>query len=201
MTRRFVIAAPGRNKWKYLVSMRPMGLAGLAAIMTLIVLIQGAEPRAIERTEPTYPPLAVAARIEKTVKLSVKVNPNGSVADIKVVDGHPLLNSVALEAVRQWKFTTTPAGGTTDVEIAFKPPVLFNGSVSGKVVDPDGKPLPDVRVTARRINYRHGRPSWVANVAAATTDADGAYNVQVREAGSTISSRPIRFPPVILRML
>ena len=127
--------------------------------------------------------MAVAARIEKTVKLSVKVNPNGSVADIKVVDGHPVLNSVALEAVRQWKFTTTPVGGTTDVEIVFKPPVAFNGSVSGKVVDPDGKPLADVRVTARRINYRHGRPSWVASAAAATTDADGAYNVQVREAG------------------
>ena len=163
-TRRFVIAAllVGTNGSIWCLC-APMGLAGVAGIMTLAVLVQGAEPRAIERTEPTYPPLAVAARIEKTVKLSVKVNPNGSVADIKVVDGHPLLNSVALEAVRQWKFTTTPVGGTTDVEIAFKAPVPFNGSVSGKVVDPDGKPMPDVRVTARRINYRHGRPSWVAS--------------------------------------
>jgi TonB family protein len=159
-----------------------MSATKIAAI-ALVVLVQGAEPRALERTEPTYPPLAVAARVEKIVKLSVKVNPNGSVADIMVVDGHPLLNSAALDAVRQWKFAVTPFGGTTDVEVSFKPPVPFNGSVFGKVVDPEGRPLAGVRVTARRVNYRRGLPSWTGSMPAGVTDAGGEYDVQVREAG------------------
>jgi TonB family protein len=159
-----------------------MSATKIAAI-TLVLLVQGAEPRALELTEPIYPPLAVAARVEKIVKLSVKVNPNGSVAEITVVDGHPLLNSAALDAVRQWKFAVTPFGGTTDVEVSFKPPVPFNGSVFGKVVDPEGRPLEGVRVTARRVNYRRGLPSWTGIMPGGVTNAGGEYDVQVREAG------------------
>jgi Gram-negative bacterial TonB protein C-terminal len=76
-----------------------MGELQLASLMALAVLVQGAAPQVLERVEPVYPPLAFAARVEKTVKLSVRINPNGSVADIRVVDGHPLLNSTALDAV------------------------------------------------------------------------------------------------------
>jgi protein TonB len=45
------------------------------------------------------------------VILTVVVDEEGNVSDIKVVRGHPLLKDAAVEAVRQWKYSPTLLNG------------------------------------------------------------------------------------------
>jgi protein TonB len=58
----------------------------------------------IHQTKPVYPPLAVAARIQGTVLLQAVVARNGTVQDLRVVSGHPLLVKAAMDAVKQWRY-------------------------------------------------------------------------------------------------
>ena len=53
---------------------------------------------------PRYPPIARQARIEGEVQMEVLLTPNGSVREIKPINGHPLLQQAADESIRQWKF-------------------------------------------------------------------------------------------------
>jgi protein TonB len=57
-----------------------------------------------KKVVPTYPPLARTARIQGKVVLQVLIWKDGSVYDIRVKSGHPLLVRAALEAVQQWKY-------------------------------------------------------------------------------------------------
>jgi periplasmic protein TonB len=63
------------------------------------------------RVAPTYPPLARAARVQGTVVLKVKIDKSGEVQKVKLVSGHPLLVSAAIDAVKQWKFQTYISSG------------------------------------------------------------------------------------------
>jgi len=58
----------------------------------------------IKQTVPLYPPLARSARVEGVVVLEGTVNVSGSVENIRVVEGHPLLIDEALRAVKKWKY-------------------------------------------------------------------------------------------------
>jgi len=60
--------------------------------------------RASHCEAPIFPPLAGTARIEGMVTLSVLVDEKGEVSCIKVITGHPLLLSGAIDAARKWKF-------------------------------------------------------------------------------------------------
>ena len=63
-----------------------------------------AEEHLLKSVEPSYPPLGKMARIQGKVVLQVLIAKDGSVADIKVKSGHPLLIAAALDAVKQWKY-------------------------------------------------------------------------------------------------
>ena len=60
--------------------------------------------RLINKVDPEYPADARQRGVEGEVLLDVVVDINGTVTEINVVSGHPLLNDAALAAVRQWKF-------------------------------------------------------------------------------------------------
>jgi len=53
---------------------------------------------------PTYPKTAQMCRLEGTVVLELIVNKKGVPTDIRVLEGHPLLVSAAIEAARQWRY-------------------------------------------------------------------------------------------------
>ena len=66
---------------------------------------------------PGYPALARQARVEGVVKLNVVVGKDGSVQNLSVVSGHPLLIPAAIEAVKRWTYEPTAINGSpTDVE-------------------------------------------------------------------------------------
>jgi protein TonB len=60
---------------------------------------------------PVYPPLARAARVQGTVRLEGILGKDGRVRELRVISGHPLLASAALEAVRQWIYKPTYLNG------------------------------------------------------------------------------------------
>lgn len=58
----------------------------------------------IHRVEPSYPPLARAARVQGEVVLSAVINTNGDIQNLQLVSGHPMLVPSALTAVKQWRY-------------------------------------------------------------------------------------------------
>jgi TonB family protein len=77
--------------------------------------------RAKSKVQPAYPDLARKMNITGTVKVQVTVAPNGTVKDAKVVGGHPVLASAALEAVKKWRFEPAAMESTGVVDFKFEP--------------------------------------------------------------------------------
>jgi TonB family protein len=66
---------------------------------------QSAEPgRLMHRVDPEYPEAAKSQRIQGPVVLDAQVLSDGSVGNIAVVEGNPLLTDAATQAVKQWKY-------------------------------------------------------------------------------------------------
>jgi TonB family protein len=76
--------------------------------------------RAKTRVEPVYPELARRMNIKGSVKVEVVVAPNGTVKDAKVVGGHPVLASAALDAVKKWRFEPAATESTGMVDFKFE---------------------------------------------------------------------------------
>ena len=58
----------------------------------------------IRRVNPTYPPLARQARIQGVVILQARISKDGSIENLQLISGHPMLAPAAIEAVKQWKY-------------------------------------------------------------------------------------------------
>ncbi len=65
----------------------------------------------ITQIVPKYPTLARQTRVSGTVRLLGVIARDGSVRDLRVLDGPPLLRQAALDAVRQWMYAPTLLGG------------------------------------------------------------------------------------------
>ena len=73
------------------------------------------------RVAAIYPDIAKRMNIAGSVKIAVVVAPNGTVKNTKVVGGHPLLVTAALDALKKWKFEPAAEESTGVVEFKFMP--------------------------------------------------------------------------------
>jgi len=73
------------------------------------------------RVAPVYPDIARKMKLNGTVKVQVVISPNGSVKETKVIGGHPILVTAAVDAVKKWKFDPGNAETTGILEITFDP--------------------------------------------------------------------------------
>jgi protein TonB len=62
------------------------------------------EGNLIRKVQPAYPPLARSARIQGTVVLQAVISKQGTIENLSVLSGHPMLVQAALDAVRQWRY-------------------------------------------------------------------------------------------------
>jgi protein TonB len=62
------------------------------------------EGNLIRRVQPLYPIAAKAARIQGPVVLRAVISKEGTIENLTVISGHPMLVKAALEAVREWKY-------------------------------------------------------------------------------------------------
>ena len=67
--------------------------------------------RIVNRVQPVYPPLARQTRISGTVRLHAIISKDGTIQQLEVISGHPLLQQAALDAVRQWRYQPTLLNG------------------------------------------------------------------------------------------
>lgn len=78
----------------------------------------------VQQPAPVYPPLAMQARISGVVRMNVIIGKDGTVQNLTLVSGHPLLATSAMEAVKQWVYAPTLLNGqavevVTQVEVEF----------------------------------------------------------------------------------
>jgi protein TonB len=62
------------------------------------------EGNLIYKVQPLYPPRARAARIQGAVVLRAIISRTGTIENLQVRSGHPLLVGAAMDAVRQWRY-------------------------------------------------------------------------------------------------
>ncbi|UWZ86090.1 energy transducer TonB [Occallatibacter riparius] len=70
-----------------------------------IVISKGvAEGMVLQRIIPRYPPIAVATRTQGTVILQAVITKNGTIDQLQIVSGSPMLQQAALDAVSHWRY-------------------------------------------------------------------------------------------------
>jgi protein TonB len=82
----------------------------------------------IRKVQPTYPPLARQARIQGNVVLQAEISKDGTIENLRLVSGHPMLAPAAIEAVKQWRYKPYFLNGEP-VEVETQVTVIF--SLSG----------------------------------------------------------------------
>lgn len=83
------------------------------------------EAKLSRKVTPVYPPIAKQARIQGVVQLEAIIAEDGSIQNLRVVSGHPLLAQSALNAVSQWHYEPTllnnePVEVVTIINVVFK---------------------------------------------------------------------------------
>jgi protein TonB len=83
-----------------------------------------ADANLIRKVTPLYPSEAKAARIQGVVRFNATIGKDGSVLNLTLLSGHPLLVQSAQDAVRQWLYKPTLLNGNP-VEVATQIEVNF----------------------------------------------------------------------------
>lgn len=65
----------------------------------------------VRKVTPNYPPLAKQARVQGTVKFQAIIGKDGTIQNLQLVSGHPLLVPAATDAVKQWLYKPTLLNG------------------------------------------------------------------------------------------
>jgi protein TonB len=78
----------------------------------------------VYQPKPVYPQLAIIAHIQGTVVLQAIIGKDGTIQDLKVQNGQPLLARAALDAVRAWRYQPTllnsePVEVLTEIDVKF----------------------------------------------------------------------------------
>jgi protein TonB len=81
----------------------------------------------IKRVQPTYPAQARQMRLQGAVQLQATIGRNGSVINVKTLDGDAILARAAMDAVKQWKYQPYLLNGEpveiqTQITVNFKLP-------------------------------------------------------------------------------
>jgi protein TonB len=83
------------------------------------------EGLAIQKTVPVYPPIARATRTQGSVVLQATISQNGTIENLRVVSGSPMLQQAAIAAVSTWRYRPymlngVPIAVETTINVIFK---------------------------------------------------------------------------------
>jgi TonB family protein len=97
-------------------------LLGIFFCLAPPVLAQSSDKpgrKVISTVKPGYPQTLKDLHIEGLVRLKATVLPNGSVANIQVIGGNPILVENAVKAVKNWKYAPAPSQTEEPVVLNF----------------------------------------------------------------------------------
>jgi periplasmic protein TonB len=81
-----------------------MPIAPTRPIVHTVRLSHMSEGNLIRKIVPEYPPLARSARIQGQVVLQALISKEGTIENLRLLSGHPMLAPAAIEAVKQWRY-------------------------------------------------------------------------------------------------
>jgi len=87
-----------------IISSTPVSVPKVAPPTRVRVSMGVSQGLLIQKVQPTYPPLARQARIQGSVVLQAEISKNGTIENLRVISGHPMLTQAAIDAVRQWRY-------------------------------------------------------------------------------------------------
>jgi len=73
------------------------------------------------RIAPEYPKIAAQMNLKGSAQVEVLVRPDGTVKEVKILGGHPVLADALARAVRLWKFQPAPKETVEIVKVNFGP--------------------------------------------------------------------------------
>ncbi|HYW40809.1 MAG TPA: energy transducer TonB [Terriglobales bacterium] len=82
----------------------PMVIPARPAVIKPLRVSNLGEGNLIYRVQPNYPSIARQARVQGTVELRAIISKAGTIENLVVVRGHPMLAAAAIDAVRQWRY-------------------------------------------------------------------------------------------------
>lgn len=95
--------------------------ADTAQVKVLAVVGSGRRGQRVllTRVEPDYPEALRKRGIKGVVRLQLTISSKGSVENVLVLGGNPILAEVALKAAKQWEYSPAGSATTTEVTIPF----------------------------------------------------------------------------------
>lgn len=73
----------------------------------------------VKKVDPVYPELARKMNMTGTVKVKISIATDGSVHDVEILGGNPVLAAAVEDAVKQWKYASGPAETQKALEFKF----------------------------------------------------------------------------------
>ena len=72
----------------------------------------------VTKVAPVYPAIAKQMKMEGTAELEATVTEEGTVSQVAIISGNPLLTKAGVEALKQWKFTPFKDNGKPVTAVA-----------------------------------------------------------------------------------
>ena len=107
-----------------IISSTPVAVPKVATPQRVRVSLGVSQGLLIKKVQPAYPPLARQARIQGRVLLQAEISKDGTIENLRLISGHPMLAPAAIEAVKQWRYKPymlngEPVAVETQVEVNF----------------------------------------------------------------------------------
>ena len=77
--------------------------------------------KVVVTVKPDYPEVLKRAQVGGVVRLKVTVQPNGTVSNVEVLGGNPILADSAAVAVKRWKYAPAPTETVENPSLTFSP--------------------------------------------------------------------------------
>jgi protein TonB len=82
------------------------------------------ESKKIYAPQPEYPQIAKMARVQGLVRLAAVISKDGTIQDLHLIGGPPLLVKAAMDAVSRWRYQPTllngePVDVDTEIDVNF----------------------------------------------------------------------------------
>jgi TonB family protein len=164
------------------------------------------ESRLIYKGNPEYPAQAKRGGIEGTVKLTITVNEEGLVYEIKAdPENNPILEKAAIAAVKKWKYNPIllngmPAPVVATIAIAFPSkdtPAPDNATAASKTKASQRKPKAPVDLGPRSFLYHKVEPVYPEEARKAGVQGKVILSIIINEEGFVGDVRVVSGHPLL----
>lgn len=143
---------------------------------------------ALKKANPSYPPVAKAAKATGAVQVQITVSEEGRVIDATAISGHPLLREAAVEAARQWEFKPTVLSGQP---VKVQGILTFNFTLQGEDANINNQPSAQNQQAYKRVTLSNSNTESLGKQMIEGVEAEGKRTVTTIPVGAIGNERAI----------